>query len=737
MADDVRIGFDPHDPDPPASARLAAAEVVRRVTEQPDERGVLRRRRSTIPVVRIADRHVTGLLDLRGVESPYLLEFTRCRFDEAPDLRQARIAGVEFSGCALPGLRARNLTSDNDVRFAQRTAVRGTIDLTDAQVRGSLVLSGCRITADPGEPALHADRLQLVGALLAARLETTGEVRVPGLRCGGNVNLAGALLRNPTGFALNGNGLQTSGNLYLNADPAGTPFRAVGQVFLPSAKVDSDFSMRGAALSPRTEPVPQVVADDPFFDANATLVADRCRVEGNVNLDRGFASTGTVRIVNATVGGSLRFNHALVDLSGGHPQEELFTERVGGTRPGAPFPDRAVHLDGTQIRGGLDAREARFAGQVRLVDVTVQATALFDGSVLNNRDGDAVEGRRFTCGGNLNLRGVLVFGSVLLPGATVAANLDLRGSRLLRPGHFPDGTTKPLLDLRVARIGRDLICAADGPTPFAASGEIRARRAEVGRMANFAGAELGAGRTTVALNAFGVRTLELDVRVRSVPRGRIDLRYAECATLGDNGTFWRAEGGIDLEDFRYDALSTPIGLDDDAAVAERLSWMRAAMFGVYRPGPYDQFAAVLRASGTEELAARVLVEKQRLRYRALADGARLGPGVRLWSLLQRLMVGYGYRPARALAWLLVFLVLGSVWFGAHDAPEIANTDDQIHWNPVLYTLDLLVPIVDFGHKNKWAVAGASQWISASLIALGWVLATTVAAGVTRTLRRST
>jgi hypothetical protein len=43
--------------------------------------------------------------------------------------------------------------------------------------------------------------------------------------------------------------------------------------------------------------------------------------------------------------------------------------------------------------------------------------------------------------------------------------------------------------------------------------------------------------------------------------------------------------------------------------------------------------------------------------------------------------------------------------------------------------------VDFGNKNRWALGGSSQWFAASLTAAGWVLATTVAAGVTRILRR--
>jgi hypothetical protein len=147
---------------------------------------------------------------------------------------------------------------------------------------------------------------------------------------------------------------------------------------------------------------------------------------------------------------------------------------------------------------------------------------------------------------------------------------------------------------------------------------------------------------------------------------------------------------------------------------------------------------MLRANGNEEHASTVLIDKQRWRYAALADGYRiLGLPVLLWSWLQRWMVGYGYRPMRALLWLLVLLIAGSGWFSMQPTPVEANADDHLVWNPVLFTIDQLVPIVDFGHKNRWHLDGASQWITAGLIAAGWILATTVAAGITRMLRRST
>jgi len=730
--------LDPFDPQPADWARVRGDEIVRQIFAfEPGSGGWGpgggwgRRRAATPPVLRFSDRYITGSLDLRAVEFPHLLEFVRCRFEEPPDLRQTKLAGCEFDTCWMPGLEGRNLYSDNDLRLVGGTWVEGRVDLTDAEVSGSLELTRARLV-NVGGYALHADRLQLAGALLAAHLEVHGQMRMPGLRTGGNVNLAGALLDSPEGYALDGNGLHVGGNLQCVATSE-RRFESIGRLYLPSAKIDSDFSLRGALLTPAAEDF------DPgdtqrFFDPRATLIADRMQVSGNVNFDKDFVSTGTLRIVNARIGGSMQLSGATIDLSGGR---EPFEERTREQQPG-PYDYRALHLDGTEIGGGVDARETRIAGQVRIVDVTARGSVVLDGSVLSNRNGDVVEGRRFSTGGNLDARGVVVFGSILLPEASIGANFDLRFSRLLNPGRYRrDQSQKPSVDLRVAQIGRDLVCARGEERSFSAHGEIRIRRAEIGRQTNFQGAELGSRLSSAAINAYGLITQELRVDVASAPRGLVNLRHARCATLADNDKFWDATGHISLHDFRYDALAEPIELDDDDQVKHRLKLLRNAMGDIYGPGPYDQFAAMLRNAGNEEHASTVLIDKQRWRYAALADGYRiLGLPVRLWSWLQRWMVGYGYRPMRALLWLLALLVGGSVWFASQPAPVEVNADDHLVWNPVLFTIDQLVPIVDFGHKNRWHLDGASQWITAGLVAAGWILATTVAAGVTRMLRRS-
>ncbi|TWP52949.1 hypothetical protein FKR81_07535 [Lentzea tibetensis] len=700
-----------------ALSKLPAADVLRGLGESENNSSgtwrLPRRKASVSPVIRVVDRTITGALDLRAVEVPYLLEFVRCTFEETPDLRQSRIAGIEFNECSLPGFAGRNLSSDNDVAFISCT-VTGQLDLVDADIAGTLVLRDSTFHSR-GRPAVQADRVTLAGALLGFDLRTSGELRLAGARIGGNCNLNGAVLDNEDGMALNANGVQVGGNMLCS-------FTARGTVFLTNAKISSALSLRGANLSrgPAT-----VDTTDPHADPNATLVLDRTDVSGDVGLDRGFVSAGTLRLVNANIGGSLSLVGASVDA--------ISPPQTGNEPIGR---GRALHMDGAQIGGDVVGRNMRIKGQLRMVDLHVRGSLILDGSRLENPQADCVLANRCVVGSNFAVRDAEVEGGLELRGVNVGANLDLRGSRLIAPGRYRhQPKEKPSLDIGGAIIGRDLVCA-QGDKEFVAHGGVRCRRATIGRMANFNGAVLGYKLDSHALNGMGMQVQELMLNVVTPPKGDVTLRQGRCTSLDDNAIFWQATGYIDLDDFRYDSLASPIDLRDDAQVELRLHWLRQATRRAYRPRPYDQFAEMLQASGNDEHASTVMIEKQRLRYKALAEGMRFyGPLVLLWSWLQRSMVGYGYRPARALGWLIASWLLGSLWFEFKPDLVPINADDHLPWNAWLYTIDLVVPIVDFGNKNRWQTPGASQWIASGLIVTGWMLATTVAAGLTRMLKR--
>jgi hypothetical protein len=85
--------------------------------------------------------------------------------------------------------------------------------------------------------------------------------------------------------------------------------------------------------------------------------------------------------------------------------------------------------------------------------------------------------------------------------------------------------------------------------------------------------------------------------------------------------------------------------------------------------------------------------------------------------------------------MAVLWALGAYIFSRNPPAEL-KPGESPHWNPALYTLDLLLPVIDLGQDSYWKPQGPFQWAAAALIVLGWILATTVAAGASRLLRRS-
>jgi hypothetical protein len=107
---------------------------------------------------------------------------------------------------------------------------------------------------------------------------------------------------------------------------------------------------------------------------------------------------------------------------------------------------------------------------------------------------------------------------------------------------------------------------------------------------------------------------------------------------------------------------------------------------------------------------------------------------RVWDRVQDWTVGYGYRPLRAAVWFLALLSLATVVFGFEHPPR-TKPGEGPEFNPFLFALDLLLPIISFGQEGAFSPRGWSQWFAAAMVAAGWILATTVAAGASRSLSR--
>src|ERR1700712_5062312 len=118
VTDPVLPPLDPFAGVPDKKYEIKAVDLLKPLRE-PDSGGLLRWRKSATnaPIVQVEDAYITGTLDLRAADLESLFRFERCRFEEPPDVREAKLLGLVFRKCWLPGLKARNLRSRNDLRL--------------------------------------------------------------------------------------------------------------------------------------------------------------------------------------------------------------------------------------------------------------------------------------------------------------------------------------------------------------------------------------------------------------------------------------------------------------------------------------------------------------------------------------------------------------------------------------------------------------------------------------------
>jgi hypothetical protein len=348
------------------------------------------------PALRLRQATVTGALRLFGARVAVPVELRECTFRQVPDLRMAEFTGLALTGSQLPGLQAGNLRVGADLLLDDGFDAEGPVDLTDAQVGGSLRLSGGRLRGAGGH-ALVADRVVVEGTWYARRLRADAELRLPGARITGNADLAGAQLTSPSGDALDVTGITIGGSMLAGRHTAGPAFTASGRVQLPGARIGGDLVFSGAHIVSTTIPDPGEEAPEGsrapvlpagIVDPAACLVADRVRVEGNLELDDGLQTTGTVRLPNAVIGGYLRLSGA--ELSG---------------PSGASDRGIALLADGMDVGGDIEGRDNgrgsfSCAGQLRLVDAHVRGTASLSGCTLAAPDGYALLGDRLRSAGS-------------------------------------------------------------------------------------------------------------------------------------------------------------------------------------------------------------------------------------------------------------------------------------------------------------------------------------------------
>ncbi|MFI6446979.1 oxidoreductase [Kitasatospora sp. NPDC050543] len=390
--------------------------------------------------------------------------------------------------------------------------------------------------------------------------------------------------------------------------------------------------------------------------------------------------------------------------------------------------------------GDLHLARCHIPDGIRLTDARIGTDLLLNQAVVgSDRFGRSLSADGMNVNQDFEADRLESLGELSLRTARVGGRLSLRGAQLRRGpqtstclnavrltvGHTlyltssPDGGWYGSRTYYGSGYGENPAPGAP-TTPFRAYGRVRLSDARFEAACLISGEfHLGPGDD---LSLRRIHTPELRFACHKQPTGMVSLSRARIGNLVDTPTAWPGGKHLGLTGFTYECLR-PIG---PFTVRQRIEWLESASVE-FQPESYEQLASALRRDGADDDAREVLYAKQRRRHRTLPLPSRL------WGRIQDVTVGYGYRPGRAALWLLLAWIVGTVFFAQHP-PQPLKADERPHWSPWLYTLGHLLPVVDLG-QGGWNPAGAGQWVTAALVIVGWVLATTVVAGATRLLQR--
>ncbi|MFJ6755160.1 hypothetical protein ACIQNK_09040 [Streptomyces sp. NPDC091273] len=519
-------------------------------------------------------------------------------------------------------------------------------------------------------------------------------------------------------------GARVTGSFDLTAVTVERPF-AIEDCWFEAPVVLTDARLRGVQLSDCRVP---------------SLEGTRTAVDGLLDLERIRSGSG-IRLEGARLSGGLRLAGAELgpdgagvalaasglELSG--PLEAAGMRAVGavvlgGARLGGPVDlagaavERAgadaLVLDRAVLGERLLAQRLSVEGRFRLYNASVAGSVQLSGARLDNPGGIALGAAGvsvrggFWCGDSFAARG-----EVRLVGAELRANLSLRGASLDHPG----GSA---LDLGSATV-RDV----DARALVVHRGGVSLRGAVVGHRLDLTGARFtsagsaGAGSALARLDLHMLRAGEVVLQPAAPVRCTIALDHARIGHLHDGPDAWPAE--LVLDGLTYEALSPVL------PARARLAWLALDHSGV-RPQPYEQLAGSYTKVGLPVEARAVQYEKERRSNRS-----RSGPA-RAWGAVQDILVGYGYRPWRALCWLVLVVAGAGSVFSARP-PTPLEPGRNLGFNGFAYALDLVLPLVDLGQDRAFVPVGTTQWLAFALVGTGWILASVIAAAVARAVAR--
>ena len=472
-------------------------------------------------------------------------------------------------------------------------------------------------------------------------------------------------------------------------------------------------------------------------DIGPALDACGLNVDGDVEL-RGFKASGrhrelaAIRLLGAKIGG--RLNCAGAELT----NEDGRALDAAGLSVGGDM----------ELNDGFNATGGGGRAAVRLLRAKIGGRLYCPGAKLTNEDGRALDASSLSVGGDMELSdGFNATGgggraAVRLLGAKIGGRLYCPGAKLTNE----DGRA---LDAAGLSVGGDMELS-DGFNATGGGGRaaVRLLGAHIGGQLNFPKAVL-TNDSGPALDGSGLivdQDVILDDRFIAAGGGKSAVVDLSKMRVGSAFVFrplavihaTDRNARLNVDGFTYAGL--PEGVTSE-------QWLQLIQKGTrsYAAQPYQYLAKALNAAGDDGKAREVLIAQ---RQDQLDRKALTGRGERAWARFTGAILGYGYKPSRALLYLLGVIIISiilSVILGPHGGLAKPNPPSQkltVHCTAlerIAVGLDLGTPLISTNTECRTTTSSTGNSLAVanwSLRVLAWGLATLFIAGFTSAVRKT-
>jgi hypothetical protein len=687
--------------------------------------------------------NISGKLDFGcGSLIPFL--FQKCVFDSTPNLNDSKADFVGFVDCLIPGIELSRATVNGPVWF-QGTRFFGAVRLDGSSVLGDVDFRRCSVKNSDthgGSLSVSMQGLKAQGNVyLSNKFECEGGINAEGVSVAGKLICENSKITSPRGMAL----LLDHSDIKFGFH--GTGLSLKGSLSAHHAIVGCQFSLRDAKISE----VPKKALRLDHVVVSGSIFMDRAIMEGEVDLHGVEVSChvrmNKIKVVSPDgyaviadqmkVGGFLNFRDA--EISGGIL---LAASHIGSKVifDGARLSQNsyaALNMDSCTVMNDVQAASGfRSEGTVVLRSAIINGFIKLSDAVFDSGNGRAFDGVFLKSSGGLIAERSKFTGLFDISGADIVSGIRLSDSDFV--GVAKNSTSLGLVrDKITGERWRGYSIRALGAK---IDGDLKMQSSNFSRTVSLEGALVRGGvlmedsliseEGDSSLEAADLNARELELKFRSAPKGSVSLQGAEVGTLIDGPNSWPENAMINIIGLSYRDI------ESDSSIEARLSWLKKANPS-FNPQPYAQLSRWCLESGNEADHRAVEMESIRRFYKS---GSLL---FRFWGFVQDKAIGFGFKPARAISLFLLTWLLGSAWFAfaargcSGNSRQVCpiKADEHPTWDPMLYSLDILIPLLDFGHGVSWDPMGASKVVFYILTISGWVLVTTIIAAFGRFLKR--